>query len=360
MKKSVLEVHKTVVEGDEFKTLGNLVWFQMRRLDEAPRLEIVNFIAQEGINPKLMPELPTPKKAFKEAHHLTNERVSDGKVAFLIRDVVHSTEDSTVEKQLIREERDSQGRTLSYTQVGKMALNLHTGDLLTRETNGGSTEVELKLQAFEKHFHERLNYISKEEIRKRVGKLFGEFCPVSVHINGAVNFVPKQFEKDLLDIQKLIRWVDRNWGWKSSIVTRAQVQIVPLLDRTDQREMVSEGLDMEVKIQLGTMLEKMKTYIQAKDTGEKVHGRSLTAVFDTVKKIRAKVALYKEFLQVETQGIDDSLGFLNKQALALLEDKKVKVAPKAKKSKEKTNDTETNNATTDDTETNDIPVESQV
>lgn len=239
------------------KFIGSVLWFTINRaritLDEMSQ-----WFMELGLDERFLPNPPSPVNAFRnatgESHVSTCEYAlaAEGQTAKLNFEEVHYDTEQ-VERQIVRMVRDRNLRTLDHTIIGK-AKFFKPSKTAKRKGAGGhkvNFQVEwakTESQAERKLVEEWIDRVHDEylllcqfptanAVRATIRDYVQHLNAIGVRPSGGVYFVHKSRQET---VNALVEFAAR---FKNG----SQVHTLPLVDTGEQREMLADSFQDEVK-----------------------------------------------------------------------------------------------------------------
>jgi len=275
--------------------LGNLLWFTVSDL-EVLRTDLVKLVQHSGVPEKYIPAPIRPTDAFRRA---TSEvggvinSVGDETTVLMVREVL-SDEESVV-RHMILEIRDKKNIRLSYNQVGTIIFDRRTETMITSASDNSAQIAAVKAKML---FDRYRDYYGADHIRRMVKTVLDDCQAVGVRPSGGVYFVPRQYESTARALSSLIKTLPGN---------TVELHLVPLMDATEQREMIEDKLRNHVLSQvsqIGSMLGGDASVLGVKKTLKSlsVEFASVLREQPSVSKVTASNAIH------QLQGLKAQIG----------------------------------------------------
>lgn len=298
---------------EDFKInfLGNLVWFSLSDLRiNRDHLQLAFFEA--GIDESLLPKPINPRDAFRRATKVAEIKESldgDRTLNLLVREV--KNESDKMIRHVVREIVDKQNVRLEYTPIVELILE---GDTLKLQPLELLYDVERDIvRALYEEFNIAKDHYGYTHIRKVIMDILETTSPVSVRPSGGVYFVPLQYEPTLRSLQTLI---NRLRDYSVATTTRSRMDMIPVIDASERREMIEESLEDQVKKESESLIAEMSQLISGE---RKVSIKTAQGYVERVRKLGALITEYEQLLETQLSEAQSHREIAMRQAMALLE-----------------------------------------
>lgn len=271
--------------------LGHIAWYTITQ----PRLsrdDIFDLVTELGLDPVIVPKPPRAGDAFKRACRYSERKgltleFTDNTVNFLIRSVAQNANE--VERHLVLEIVDPEGRHLTYHDAAHMVLDRKKGslnvsvkriddelDALTRET----------LKLFTAKLKESQEFIDAQVIRRMIRDQLTYMHAISVRSGGSVYFIPyKEHE-----LTEALEQFAAHCGDGSAFHS------LPLIDDKKQREMIQAAFESEVHDEATQVITELSNMI---DTGKTITVNGLATYKNRFNQVKERLGEYQGLVDVE-------------------------------------------------------------
>lgn len=303
--------------------LGSLLYFSISQADvhlENARRDLT----AAGLSTDTLRKNLRPIDAFRKASKRFEKKfkpVNGVRSELMVRPVGEDSDEA--HRHLILERAVVQAgkkRRVFYEKVGEIVFNRgakkngqyeghgvrcrrtteHLGSALTNEEDQWLTE---QLATFEDHYDHQLNYMDSHAVRTFVREYIYDLSGTCVKESGGLYFV-KQDHVD--EIKRLADWV-RTIG--------SEFHSLPLLNLTDQREMILEAFEEESIAEAERLMTEVKKILD--DPDRKIEEKTFDAYADKASDLAAKVDEYNTMLGTRAERAAYSINILGQQVLSL-------------------------------------------
>ncbi|RJX17700.1 MAG: hypothetical protein C4570_07805 [Ammonifex sp.] len=302
----------------DISLLGRLLWFTITET-RITREELEGVFERAGIDQKWLPFPISHRDAFRRATktmELNREELAGGGryLNLLVREVKCSPDQ--VVRQLVREIVDSKNVRLEYKPIFSLELNGESLEVkeLVDLIELSRLEHEMVQRLARRYEADKMNYNGRH-VREIVQRILHGCNPVSVRPSGGVYFVPQKHAETVDGLQRMVKELSgySATSWKSSMHS------MPVVDTEEQRAMVHESLEDQVKAASKALIDEMAGLIHQAEQGKKVTGTTIDNYLGRVQELKAMIAEYQEMLEVEVIGAAANLELARKQAMKLLD-----------------------------------------
>jgi hypothetical protein len=282
--------------------LGNLLFLNMTDLT-IHKDDLTNLFKKHNLPLTFMPNEIKPHDAYRRATQRAAQAIeinyngAKTKAKLLVREVV--ADQKKVERHLVREVIDTQQQKPLYISAGKMIFNRDTELMEISWDPGYLTEYDYKqvLTDIQTLYTEWTEYHTKDTVRNIVNKIVKSMHPVSVMQGGRAQFIPKVNQDMLYDLKSMIE----------ELPGGSIAEIIPMIDSTDQRDLITKNLEQEVLADVDRLLNDFNEVLQ-KETIRK----------DTFKRYAAAVIELQEKTEKYENLLASKMEVLNQQLRAAL------------------------------------------
>ena len=150
-----------------------------------------------------------------------------------------------------------------------------------------------------------------QTVRAIVMDILDACSPVAVRPSGGVYFVPEQCSKQIENLQNLVS--DLNPFCLDN--GKTDFRTVPVIDVDEQRDMVSQSLQEQVKTESLNFIKEISTIIQS---GRKASVQTATRYVEQVQALKVKVKEYEDLLETEIDSVQATMDLAMEAAKKLL------------------------------------------
>ena len=285
--------------------LGHIAWYTITK-PKVTQAEIESLVNQLGLSPEIIPKEPRPGDAFKRACRYSERSglalpATDHKANFLIRKVAQNTDE--VERHLILEEVDSEGKHLEYSTVATLRYSrtdekLHVAKLkLPDEREAMVVET---LHMFNDNFQEALKYIDAQRIRSMIREQLSLMGAIAIRKQGSVYFAPIREKAKTEALEAFCDHMGNGSVFHS----------IPLPDTSKQREMIRAAFEEEVHEEASQAITELRRKLEG---GTVITSRAWVEYRDKHTRLAENYKEYQVLVSAEMSKAEIELEALEKQ-----------------------------------------------
>lgn len=277
--------------------LGDLLWWELASAC-VTRTELNRLWVQGALPIELLPEEPTPEKAFKTAVR----EVQVGQSDKLLR--LAKEDEQEVVFGIVTEQRDGTGG-LTYQQEARLVLSRQTG-VLAADVQGHV----LVRRIFDRFEDLKLIHTA-DDIRRTIVKTLGSFAAVTLRQMGGVYWVPAPYAAPLRRLQAIIEQLGQS-----------KMHLVPITRTKEGQESLAQAATASIEEELNALRTEVQEFLANPPERASTLVRRLT----TYEGLRRRANLYQTVLSAQVNGLAEALSQMEQQVHGLLADKKAKAA----------------------------------
>ena len=303
---------------DRSELLGHLFWFTISGL-AMTRQQLEACLDAAGISPAMLPGPIRDCDAFRRATTaVERKRVeADGKDLFwnlLVREVRSNSHE--VVRHLVVETVDARNVRLGYADLRSLRLNrpghgIEQADLDCAAAPGAWALADRATAEALHLYQECLTHYNDRHIREALAAILGPGEPVCVRPSGGVYFIPRRHQELLLRARALVRSLDPY----SIAGGRSRLYHVPVVDGSDQREMVEISLEEQVQAELRRLTTEMADLLKA---GKAIRPATADGYIQRIRALGKQTATYRELLQTDLVELEAAVDLVREQGMVLL------------------------------------------
>jgi hypothetical protein len=286
-------------------TLGHIAWYSIAK----PRLtsdNLIELIANLGLDPAIIPKPPRPGDAFKRACRYSERKglpipYSDNMANFLIRPVTQTLED--IERHVVIEVVDSDGRKLEYHDVAHLTFDRKKNSLKVAQKSVSDLIDPLTndtLQSFAVHLKDATKYIDAQVIRRMIREQLDLMSAIAVRRQGSVYFIPFKSVKLTEALEQFTTYCGPGSAFHA----------LPLIDDTKQREMVKAAFEDEVHEGATQLITELGQLQGAKT---EITANAWTVYKEKFNTLKAQMGEYQTLVDMELLKADSEMDALEHQ-----------------------------------------------
>jgi hypothetical protein len=277
--------------------LGDLLWWELAAAS-VNRPDLVKLWVQGGLPTELLPEEPTPEKAFKTAARETQVGHTD-RLLRLAKD-----DELEVVFGIVNEQRDGNGG-LEYHQQARITLDRQTGNLLSDQPADNMVQ---KLMA---RFQELKTLHTTDDVRRTITRTLDSFAAVTLRHGGGVYWTPAVYAASLRRLQAIIEKLGQS-----------KMHLVPVTATKEGQAALAQAAKASIEEELTALQTEMQQFLQTPPDRASTLMRRLEHFDD----LRRKANLYQTVLQAQVEGLAENLTEMERQVHGLLDSKRAKAA----------------------------------
>lgn len=299
-------------QGVDLDFIGSLIWHTISDC-KITRDQVQDLFYQTGIDSKYLPKHINHRDAFRRATKIAEINrvpIEKGKyLNLLVREVKMDKEEMI--RTITREVVDANNERLEYTEIIKLRL---TGSNLSSEYMASVSDIEMEqAEKVLDVYQENRKHYEGTNMRLLVKNMLSDCSPVSVRPSGGVNFVPVKHEEFAQAIKNFINGLDQ---YNITKTGKSQAWTVPVVNAQEQREMVEQSLEIQVKSESESLIKEMTSLIKS---GNPFREKTVQGYVDRIKSLKKIVAEYEEMLEFQATSAKSALELALRQAVTLLE-----------------------------------------
>lgn len=187
---------------------------------------------------------------------------------------------------------------LSFVRASNQVASVPAIDTASpnmREVNG-------LIQLFENNFNDWSVYHNKATVRNIVNRIVSDTHPISLMPTGLCKFTPANHGDMLYALKSALADMSR-YG-TSSNASENIVEIIPVIDTEEQRQLVERTYKAEVINDMNAMVMELRTVLTNKAT---INSRTATSYIERFKALKDKADDYGNLLNVYEQALQTQL-----------------------------------------------------
>lgn len=295
----------------EVSFLGKLLWFSLPEiLISLPELHDV--FKKDSIDEKFLPKPICARDAFRRATKLAESkkiRLDEERHLNLLVREISSTPDRIV-RQMVREVVDSKNERLEYLPIvtfiqEKNDMDYQSHGVLYQEEQEAIEKVVNGFDLFKEKY-------TSQTVRAIVMDILETCSPVAVRPSGGVYFTPETYSDQVKNLQNLV--TDLSPFCCDNAKT--DFHTVPVIDVDEQRDMVNQSLEEQVKSDSLQLIDEIAEIIKS---GRKVSQSTAVKYVEEVKALKGKVKEYEEMLETEIENVQETMNLALEAAKKLLD-----------------------------------------
>jgi len=272
--------------------LGDLVWWNLADA-RIPRHVLERVWTGAGLDLALLPEPPSAEKAFKTAAR----ECQVGKPDLLIR--LGKDSESELVFALVRESRDGQGN-VNHTQETRVTLQRASERLIADDPQHPDVEALLRT------FHELRHTHTADDVRRALVKALHAFSAVSLREGGGIYWVPKPFAPQLRRLKDAIEQIGAS-----------RIYLLPVHESDDAAASLGTVARASIEDELVALQEEIRKFQE-----EPPRASTLERRLEAFDELRCRASLYRDILNVQVVGLEQSLHGLASTVSSLLNEKR--------------------------------------
>lgn len=297
-----------------YNFIGQILWFTVSELS-ATREQLEKYLTIAGLEEKYLPKPISPRDAFRKATTQMEAKkldlLEDKKyLNILIREV--KTTDDILIRQMVREVVDGQNVCLEYTPVANLILegeDYRQELLIDSYRLTGIEEDTLKNSITE--YEKAKKYYNGRNIREIVQNILSDCSPVALRPSGGVYFSPQEYYEKIKSLSTFLKEIAQN-----NFNERTKLYHIPVIDTEEQREIVLDSLEEQVKKESLSLIADIDKIIK---NGKSVTQKTVLSFTEKAKDLNSLIDEYEELLETKAIHARTAVELVRKQMEALIE-----------------------------------------
>lgn len=280
--------------------IGWLFWYV---IGEAPTDKVVvadAFHASGLPSAYAFPEI-RPVDAYRRATKSIEGRVqlpNEEKIELLVRDVYHTK--SEVVRHLVVENRDVQGRRLSYDAEAAMMRFDHEMKTVDYSVHSPEAYVKDAIDTFAKNYQLYLTTYDGPAKRRTARAVLLDLAATALKETGGVYLVPRDNEELLFQLIAFIKGLPGCTAYK-----------MPVEDTAEARDMVRDLITNKAE----TLLSEIRATVKA----DLVSEQNVQVLLEKARRMKKEVSTYQNILRESIGTLETDVDLLEAQMMNLIE-----------------------------------------
>jgi hypothetical protein len=267
--------------------VGDLVWWSLADADVS-RADLEAAWQAAGLDPDLLPEIPTPEKALRTAIR----QVQVGAKDQLVR-LAHEGADQLV--YVVKQEAKTADHDTDYATLAKITLDRATGTL--RVT--GNNDMAGRVQA---EFSRMLTTHVSRDVMMTITKCLKRWAAVSLRETGGIYWVPTVSAGLVKALQGAVERIGQS-----------RVYLLPVNDSVDAQRSLGAAAAGSIETELKALQDEIAGFLVEAPRPSTL-ARRLTAF----EELRARADLYRSILGVTLEDLDGQLASMEASVQTML------------------------------------------
>lgn len=269
--------------------LGFISWYTITSPKKTHE-EIVELITNLDLDPFIIPNAPRIGDAFKRACRYSEKKgtaipLTDNTANVLIRSV--SSTPQEVERHMVLEEVDPNGKRLDYTVVAHLKFN-RINNVFNIEQKALKQPladiVDAAIGNFNLNFEEAAKYIDAQVIRRMIREQLDLMSAVGVRRQGSVYFYPISHKAKGEALEQFCQAIGDGSSFHN----------LPLVNTGKQREMVKFAFESEVHDAAQQAIKELNEYMEH---GTEITSRAWTEYRKTLNDLTLRMKEYGDLVE---------------------------------------------------------------
>jgi hypothetical protein len=210
---------------------------------------------------------------------------------------------------------NDQKEEVSYTQLGSLTYdraNDRCSTYLEPDAFSHVASVNILIQQAASRYTTWATYHNHDTVKNVINRIVDSMHPIALMPTGICKFIPKISKDTLYGLKGLLNELSK---YSDNGVNENVVEIIPILDTQEHRDLVNKMYEEEIKETLYNYSMELSEILKKKQT---LSSRQATTYVEKYRELSAKVNDYQSVLGTYTQNIQDQL----KAAFQLIDDNK--------------------------------------
>lgn len=295
--------------------LGRLVWYTVTEDVNVDHGEFCKLMLSEyegtGVKPRL-PNAPRQRDVFKRAcSHAEEKKVPTDQAGIYLNYMVRpaGTDADNVYRNVVREQVDSSGHKLDYTEFIRVNYNAVADQVSFDERvpfGTDTTMLESIKQSIRSYFNQWSHRLTAYTVRELVRRnLERNMYAIRVRPSGGIYFVSEEYSEQLDALERVI----------NSLENGTTLHTLPLLDDGKQREMLRAAFEDESVGECDKLIGEMTEILKSDKKITKDRFVQFKVEYDAMRK---KVVDYSDLLDEKLDHTSTSLAIVKKTMTKLM------------------------------------------
>jgi hypothetical protein len=225
------------------------------------------------------------------------------KARLLVREV--KADDNMVIRHLVREIVDSKNEILAYDTVGKFIFQRKSGTMNISWSPDYLDEYpyDILITDVQTLFVDWTQYHTRDTVNNIVRRIITDMNNVSILPNGKATFIPRHKWTTLEGLKGMIEDLKSFHTGNSE----SMVEIIPVIDTIDQRDMVQKRVEAQLSGEANTLLADFAELLTADKTSVKTVQRYAKRVIDLQDRLDEYENLIEKKMEVLSNQLGDAL-----------------------------------------------------
>ena len=302
--------------GNKVEFMGELLWYSLTD-SRITREQLTALFSEHGISSGYLPRPINNRDAFRRStwvaevkRHPLDEK-NKQYLNLLVREV--KMDEKELVRQLVREIVDSKNKRLSYKPIVSFKLTGEDGDIFEMDCLEELSEFERRqIDKVIREFDVNKRHYDSNHLRNIIKNILADCYPISVRPSGGVLFIPQEYHETVDAVKNFIRSLN-----DYSITSfKSQAWTVPVVNLSEQREMVSISLEDQVESESEALIKEMKKALERRGN---MRSKTVQGFVNRVKALQGLVKEYEEMLQFKALRASSAIDIAMQQAMALME-----------------------------------------
>lgn len=275
----------------EDQLLGFISWYTITQPRKTHQ-EIVELITTLDLDPFIIPNAPRLGDAFKRACRYSEKKgipipMTDNMANILIRSV--STTAQELERHMVLEEVDSNGKRLNYTVVAHLKFNRqkNTLNIEKRTLQSALADiVQAAIGTFTVNFDEAAKYIDAQVIRRMIRDQLELMSAIGVRRQGSVYFYPAAYKARGEALEQFCEALGDDCSFHN----------LPLVNTAKQREMIKFAFESEVHDSAQQAIKELNEFLDHKT---EITSRAWQEYRQTLSNLNLRMQEYGSLVESE-------------------------------------------------------------
>lgn len=289
--------------------LGNLVFMNLTDM-KIPQTDLANIFANNNI-PQTYIRKIFPADTFRRATSYPKGRSvtiknANGDLISVKIEVDEVKCNNNCIKRIVGIKSVNQlNEKVNYDPVAMVFMDRNTSSFNSYVTVAGNNPNVSTYQAIcdemQKNYNEWLVYHNKTTIRNLINRIVADTHPVNLMPTGLCKFTPISHSDLIYNLKSALKEMD---GYRQGNDGKNIMEIIPVVDTDEQRNMVQKNMTVEVTNELADFVSDLREIIQTKQT---ISTRTAKAYIDKFNFLREKVKDYEQLLGIYVTSIGSQI-----------------------------------------------------
>lgn len=278
---------------------GSVVWWDLHD-SETPAADFLQRVKDAGLDPALLPEVPPPARALRDAGQETLKGHGNRKGDYLLRPA--GTNGAVTFYALVAEHKVQEG-TLAHNQSATFAVSADGRLAVSVHDPACSAHA----AAVEARYHRIYGTYQSRDVREWIIRVLRDVAAVPLRSHGGLYWVPATFQETVEKIGKVIDGVGS-----------CSFAILPIHATTFGTKAIAQATRVTLEEGLRDIKAELDKWALDLAHGDGPRPSTVNRRIEDFAALRDRVLLYRDILSLQTEDIEQKLHAAEQQAKQIL------------------------------------------